>query len=35
MASQLRGVFPVLQTPFDEAGAIDEPVAPQRGWVDA
>ncbi len=25
MASQLRGVFPVLQTPFDEAGAIDEP----------
>jgi dihydrodipicolinate synthase/N-acetylneuraminate lyase len=34
MASQLRGVFPVLQTPFDEAGAIDEPVLRNEvGWV--
>jgi dihydrodipicolinate synthase/N-acetylneuraminate lyase len=34
MASLLRGVFPVLQTPFDDSGVIDEPVLRNEiGWV--
>jgi len=34
MALSLRGVFPVLQTPFDETGAIDEVVLRNEiGWV--
>jgi 4-hydroxy-tetrahydrodipicolinate synthase len=34
MTWPLRGVFPVLQTPFDETGAIDEPVLRDEiGWV--
>ncbi len=34
MALSLRGVFPVLQTPFDETGAIDEPVLRHEiSWV--
>ena len=34
MVSPLHGVFPVLQTPFEETGAVDEPVLRHEvGWV--
>ena len=33
-ASPLRGVFPILQTPFDESGRIDEPTLRREvDWV--